>query len=225
MKPDVLISVPTRGSVRWETATALEAARDYIGDVAPILYQPGNLSVAATRNQIVRRFMSTDLTLLAMVDDDVAPPVNFVELLMPFMREYAMVAIPHVAIHPTDPGILYLTAYEAVDSGAGLGIQPKGLWSGINDCDFVATGCVLISRFALEQLGPAPFRIEHDPDAIMKSDDFLFCLDLRAVGLKVAAYWDGQPADHIHNANLSQLGAQQFEARKAQHGAAIGATT
>lgn len=206
-RPDVLIAVPTRGAIRWETATRLEGARDYLGEgTAPILYEPGNLSVAATRNKIVKRFLASDLTLLAMVDDDVAPPVNFVELLLPFMVEYAMVAIPHVSPHASDLSVLHLTAYEATEDG----IQPKGLWEGINDCDFVATGCVLISRFALEELGPAPFRIADDPDAPIRSDDFLFCLDLREKGMKVGAYWGGQPVDHVTTANLSPLGARQL---------------
>ncbi len=198
----VLISVPTRGAIRWETVTALEAARDYMGEgVPPIVYEAGNLSVAMTRNRIVDRFLATDCDLLAMVDDDVAPPINFVELLEPHMDEYAMVAIPHVAPHPADPSHLIFTAYEMADDG----IRPKGLWTGINTCDFVATGCVVIRRDALVQLGPAPFRIAHDPQAPIKSDDFLFCADLQEAGLKVGAYWDGHPADHINVVNLTWL--------------------
>lgn len=206
---DVLISVPTRGTIRWETVTALEAARDYMGEgTAPILYQPGNLSVAMTRNRIVKRFLETDYTMLAMVDDDIAPPINFVEMLRPHLGEYAMVSLPHPAPHPADPSVMCLTVY---DESPGEGYRPKGLWQGINDADAVATGCVLISRTALEELGPAPFRVSADPDATVTSDDFLFCQDLKAAGFKVGAVWEGRPIDHFHVASLAPIAESQLQ--------------
>lgn len=211
-RPDVLITVPTRGMVRWETVTALEAARDYLGEgTHPILYQPGNLSVAMTRNRIVKRFLETDLAVLAMVDDDIAPPVNFVEMLLPYIGEYGMVAIPHSATHAHDPRKLHLTAYEAVP---GEGFRPKGVWTGINQVDAVATGCVLIGRPVFDALGPAPFRVASDPGDMVASDDLLFCIDLHDAGFKVGAYWDGHPADHFTAVNLTPLTEEQLAGRR-----------
>ena len=50
-----MVAVPTRGAIRWETVTALEEARDCTPGLGPIVYQPGNLSVALTRNRIVEQ--------------------------------------------------------------------------------------------------------------------------------------------------------------------------
>jgi len=205
---DVLISVPTRGQIQWQTVTALEAARDYMGPgTPPILYQEGNLSVALTRNRIVKRFLETDCTVLAMVDDDIAPPVNFVELLLPFLLDFAMIAIPHAAPHPLAPETLYLTAYDEELSSGDL--KPAGLWQGINEVDAVATGCVLVGRHVFEAgaLGSAPFEIAADPRDRLQSDDLLFCRKLKLNGYRVGCYWDGRPVDHFRSVSLAPLAA------------------
>jgi hypothetical protein len=201
---DTLIAVPTRGQIQWQTVTALEAARDYMGPgTPPILYQEGSLSVALTRNRIVQKFMRTDHRFLAMVDDDIAPPINFVELLEPHMDEFAMVAIPHASPHPTEPSTMHLTAYDEELSSGDL--KPTGLWTGINEVDAVATGCVLISRAALEQIGAHPFEMPNDPHARLRSDDLIFCRKLKRAGLRVGCYWVGEPVDHFRVVSLAPL--------------------
>lgn len=204
----VLLTVPTRGSVTWQTATMLEAARDYTPGLRPILYQPGNLSVALTRNLIVRQFLATDCTTLVMVDDDVVVPANFIEILDPFVGDYGMVALPHPATHPTEPGRLFLTAYDEVEGGW---LKPRTrLVEGINEVAAVATGCVAVSRSAIEALGPAPFRIAHDPDENVTSDDFPFCAALRAAGFKIGAFWGAGMVDHVNTVCLMPLLERQM---------------
>jgi hypothetical protein len=187
--------------VQWQTVATMQAARDYDPSLPPVLYQEGNLSVALTRNRIVEQFLASDCDVLAMVDDDIAPPLNFVELLLPFVGEYAMVGMPHVSPHPTEPHNLILCVYAADPEG----LRPMGLFDGINECAALATGCVLISRRALVELGPAPFRIEHDPRAALQSDDMLFCADLRTAGFRIGCYWNGHPVDHFRATNLTPL--------------------
>jgi len=104
--------------------------------------------------------------------------------------------------------VLCLSAFEAMADG---GYVPTGLWEGINRVDAVATGCVLIKRSVFLHLGPAPFRIESDPTARVQSDDFLFCEDLKAAGLKVGAYWEGRPVDHFHSVALAPLAEAQLK--------------
>jgi hypothetical protein len=201
---DVLLAVPTRGQIQWQTATALEAARDYMGeDTPPIVYQEGALSVALTRNRLVKRFLETDCQVLAMVDDDVAPPINFVEMLLPFLDGRGMVALPHASPHPVEQDKIMLCVYE-LDPGSGF-LRGAGVWGGINDVEAVATGCVLIGRHVLEELGPAPFRMPSDPDAFLQSDDLIFCADLRAAGYKIGCLWEGIPVDHFRPVSIAPL--------------------
>lgn len=200
----VMIAVPTRGSVRWETAMRLQEVRDHDPALPPVLYQPGNLSVALTRNRIVQQFLQTDCKYLAMVDDDIAPPVNFVDLLLPCMDDFAMVSLPHAHPYPGDPSLLSFSVYDLVFPGGSL-LRTKDVFVGLNECDAVATGCVLISRESLIQLGPHPFRMEHDPTATIQSDDMLFCADLRTAGFKIGALWMGLPVEHYNTVNLTPL--------------------
>jgi hypothetical protein len=194
----VFLAVPTRGSIRWETVTRLQDVRDVTPGLRPILYQPGNLSVALTRNLIVRQFLASDCETLMMVDDDIVPPPHFVETLDRALPGYGMVAIPHVM--PVGAESI-LTAF----TGTLDGLRPCELGDGMNEVDAVATGCVAVSAAALEALGPDPFRIAHDPTATVTSDDFLFCADLRVHGFKVGAWWDGWPCDHVTTVSLAPI--------------------
>lgn len=197
---NVLVSVPTRGEIAWQTVTRLEAVRDEHPALPPILYQPGNLSVALTRNTIVDAFLASPYETLVMVDDDVVPPPHFLETLLD-AHGYALAAIPHVMPHPADPGKLILTAYEA----AGSAYAPCELENGWNTVAAVATGCVALTRAAIERLGPAPFRIAHDPAAPITSDDFLLCSDLADAGLTVGCFWDGWHCDHVTTVGLAPM--------------------
>jgi len=197
-----LLAVPTRGAVRWETITRLEEIRDGAPGMPPILYQPGNLSVAMTRNRIVSRFLATSCDVLVMVDDDVVPPPHLLDVVAdPDGACYAMVTIPHPMPHPLAPGRVVLTAYET----AGEGLAFLDLERGWNDVDAAATGCCAVRRDALERLGPNPFRIGNDPDAPVTSDDFLFCADLRAAGLRIGSWHDGWHSDHVTTVSLAPI--------------------
>lgn len=203
----ILLAVPTRGTVSWQTITRLSEARDVTPGLRPIVFQPGNLSVALTRNRIVQTFLATDCETLVMVDDDVVPPPHFLESLGRLIPEYAMAGIPHVMPNPTDTSRLILTAFMSADDG----LTAAELDDGANDVDAIATGCVAVSRQALVALGPNPFRISNDPD-VPVSDDFLFCADLKAAGFRVGAWWDGWPCDHISTVSLGPLFESQLSA-------------
>lgn len=212
MQPsDVLIAVPTRGTVQWSTATRLEAIRDRYPGMAPILYEPGNLSVALTRNRIVKKFMDGPWQALAMIDDDVIPAPHFLELAAHLDgSEFGMVCMPHPMPNPKNQGQLMLGIFAEVEGGF-IPIPPQ---RGLHECDAVATGAVVISRAALVTVGKHPFRITHDPDAEVQSDDLLFCRDLRKHGLKVGYYMDGWFSDHHSVVALAPLVENAMEAIK-----------
>lgn len=199
---EIMLAVPTRGRVHWQTLTRLQEVRDRTPGLGPIVYEAGNLSVARTRNLIVQRFLASGCGALAMVDDDVVPPPHMLEALGPLVPEYGMAAIPHPHPHPGDASTLVLSAYE---SDGACSYRPARLEDGANDVDAVATGCVLISREVLEVFGPSPFRVEHDPMVQVWSDDLLFCADLRALEYRICAWVDGWHCDHLSTVSLAPL--------------------
>lgn len=198
---NVFLSVPTRGTIHWQTVTRLEEIRDAADGMRPILYQEGGLSVALTRNKIVKAFLATDCDTLVMVDDDIVPPPHVLEALLPHLPDYAMVSVPHPM--PSPKGAELVLSAFAANAFGHLGVAT--LEHGLNEVDAVATGCVAITREALVTLGPNPFRIEHNPDAEITSDDFLFCADLRAIGYRIGCWWDGWYCDHLRTVQLAPL--------------------
>lgn len=197
----IFLAVPTRGSIRWETVTRLEQARDEASNLRPILYEPGNLSVALTRNKIVNKFMQTDCSTLVMVDDDIVPPPDFLDTLDPYIPEYGVVSIPHPMPHPVDKSKIILTGYLWDRDG----LQPAIFDNGIHPVDAVATGCVAISREALETLGANPFKVSNDPFAYVQSDDFIFCNDLIEAGFKVGCYYTDWYCDHVTTVSIAPI--------------------
>jgi hypothetical protein len=205
---DVMLAVPTRGTVTWQTVTRLNEVHDRHPGLQAAVYQPGNLSVALTRNKIVKRFLATSAQVLVMVDDDVVPPVNFIEVLRPLVSGggYALAAVPHVMPSPNGHS-LALTAWNLTS----MGLRLADLNEGINEVHAVATGCCAISREALELLGPNPFRMSNDPDR-PTSDDFLLCQDLRNKEQRIASvcgFSHGWYCDHVTAVNLAPLLAKR----------------
>lgn len=202
MKPSaILISVPTRGMIGWATVTRLEAIRDRYQGMSPILYQPGNLSVAQTRNRIVREFLDGPWQALLMVDDDVIPSPHFLDEARGRLGECDVICLPHPMPNPEAVGHLVFGVFDESEIGL-VHAQPE---FGLNECDAVATGCVLIHRRVLESLGPVAFHIDDDPDAEFTSDDFIFCRDAKQAGYRVGYWWDGWFADHHSTVSLAPL--------------------
>ena len=202
----MFLSVPTRGQISWQTVTRLEEIRDAHPGMRPILYQEGNLSVALTRNKIVRKFLATDCDVLVMVDDDTVPSPHMLESLVPIPSGYGMVGLPYPTV---TNGQFGFTAYDKIEGGMGF----AELESGWNDVDALGTGCVAIPREVFAILGKDPFRIETDPTAEITSDDFLFCADLREANYRIGCWWDGWYADHIRAVCLAPL----MEGRTREH--------
>ncbi len=194
------LAVPTRGTIGWATVTRLEEIKARFPDSPPILYQPGNLSVAQTRNRIVAKFMESDCDVLVMVDDDVVPSPHWLSEILPPMDEYGVIALPHPMPDPLDRSQLRLTVFDWTDDGWRFRSE---LEQGLHECDAVATGCVAVHRDVLHELGENPFHI--GGEAWGESDDYWFCRDARDAGVRIAYFYDGWYADHHTVVSLAPL--------------------
>lgn len=212
--PEILVAVPTRGQIQWATVTRLQQIRDAEKGLPPILYEADHLSVAATRNLIIRKFLDGPCKVLVMVDDDVVPDEKMLRL-TDYVPQYAMAGAPSIrfgmvgAPYPTlgSMGLIH-TVYEETTPGSFqdslLGLTTATVGSGVEECAAIGTGCVAIARETLETLEEPWFEITQDDDGRVISDDILFCHRLAKEGLAIGVDWD-QAADHHTTVSLAAI--------------------
>jgi len=140
--------------------------------------------ISSNRNQIVRRFLQTDCDFLLMLDNDVVPLSNPLELVfaskdivgMPAkvrqrnrsVNWVAYVKNPHVeqGYAPVD--------FSRVDTDVDL-----------LKVDAIGTGCILIKRRVLEAI-PAPFHCIYDEHGVcIMGTDFAFCQRADQAGFEI----------------------------------------
>lgn len=197
---NVMIAVPTRGRVHFQTVQRLEDIRSFNPGMFPIEYVQGGLSVAQTRNRIVKRFIETGRDYLLMVDDDVLPPMSVLHNLFTVCPvEMGPVAIPVAMWHP-ETG-----KHMGVYDDQVRGIRPRGLEVGLNMVDVATPGCMGFHKSLWDKLPINPWRFSNTIEEENLSEDVLFCRDVRAKGIDVMAWWDGSYANHIKEIGLAQL--------------------
>lgn len=182
---ELLIAVPTRGSVRNEVVSILESVRqDW--NISPIVYGSGHLSSHETREIIVRHFMSREnKQALIMCDDDTVPPEHFLRLTQWFAK-YDVVGAAVPTFQPKVAPIPQLAAYDYfpdIDSWRNL----ADVWgrTGLVACDAVGFGCVAIHRRVFEKVEAPWFPLYHsDGDTV--TDDLSFCKRVKEAGMAVA---------------------------------------
>jgi hypothetical protein len=193
----ILVAVPTRGQVGWATCTRLQEIRDANPGLPPILYRPGHLSVALTRNHIVRAFMEGDWEALIMVDDDVAPASTLLSLVDGF-GQYDVVAMPTFVWRPE----LAPTPVPAVWGMSNLQ-TPGGNGLGLRSAELVGTGCIAIHRRVFEGLPGEPFMVGHEEGHDV-SDDIMFCRAVATAGFRIGADFR-TGADHHTTISLQSV--------------------
>lgn len=187
----IMLAVPTRGEIHWTTITALQAIRDTRKHVPPIVFQPGHLSVANTRNKIVRRFLESDAKVLIMVDDDVVAPLRLLEL-ADHAHGWGMIAVPTPVFY-TQNGVFW----NCWDENR----QPlRKTSSGIRAVHGIGTAVSVIHRMVLEKMPNDPFFVSMDDEGEV-SDDVNFCNMLRDQHHRIGCCWD-MWADHVTRTQL-----------------------
>lgn len=166
----------------------------------PIMWQPGNLCVAQNRNRIFARFLETACDTLVMIDDDIIPPPSLLEDLLPLPEGFGMCGLAYPVTHPVAGALGFCVYNESPGGFTWADMNP-----GLNECDGIGTGCVAIPREIVEEFGPDAFRIDPRVDAVVRSEDLLFCKDLRAAGYKVGYVYTQWWADHCRSVNLSPI--------------------
>lgn len=191
----IWVSILNQGEIRPELSELVSRMRQHPLHQVHVEY-PSLKPIAHNRNSIVKRVLASDADFLLMIDDDITPSRNPLDLVT---LDKDILGLPcyswNPSVNPESP--LYLVIMEYVGekqahrpalmrNDAGLTrLTAKG-----KPIDAVGTGAILIARRVLEQV-TAPFERFWDEDGIQQMGlDFAFCLKARQLGFEVWTHMD-----------------------------------
>lgn len=188
-KKKILIGVPTRGRIHALVVDRLISALNDKRYSVDLYIEINSRSVEEARNRIVKQALLKEADYLYMLDDDVVPtknPLDLIEL------EESIIACPYP--------LSYLNNQ----------LEREDRWStkpwfqgDIHVVEKSGAGCLLISREVLEKI-KAPFTAPRDRDGLWAlSEDYSFCDRARNHGFQVRAHF-GYPCWHIAETYLQE---------------------
>lgn len=184
------VSILNQGKIRPELSELVSHMRSHPLHQVHVEY-PSAKPIAHNRNSIVRRFLASDADYLLMIDDDVTPsrnPLDLVTLDKDILGLPCFVWNPKV--NPTYP--IYINVMEYVDEQQqfrpALMRNDAGLTRHTargGEIDAIGSGCMLIARRVLEDVR-APFeRFWDEGGCQVMGLDWAFCFKARQLGLEV----------------------------------------
>jgi hypothetical protein len=158
------------------------------------------------RNHIVQDFLASGFEWLLMVDNDMNPPPNLIDMVDRadgrmdiLVPKFYAVKDRAVALPGSEgPGLALILGWQCFASGLGKNEWCEIAWAG--------TGVMFIHRRVFDGLGRQPwFRFAYDDyGMMMNSEDVNFCQKARKAGFTI---WGNQrfEADHYKTVPLSRL--------------------
>ena len=183
---EVFLGLPNTGHIRVELMSWIIRSR--IKHICPVQLKPHD----ACRNMIVNYFLQTDLEWLMMIDSDVVPVTDILQM----VANDVPVCSAHVSICK---GREIIPIGMTKDSAGGYFHEFKH--SDPSEApykvDAVGTGCILIHRDVFEAIDKPFFRFVYDENGmIINGEDFDFCERVYKFGGEV--YFDPrQKANHF----------------------------
>jgi len=182
----VYVAILNHGWIRSEILFKLASRAWILDDVELVLKDPTknwHHPISSNRNRIVKEFLKTDCDYLLMIDDDIVPLTNPLELVY---ADKDVIGMPAKVRR----GGRYLDWVAYVKNPEKEEYAPVD-FSLIDDTvdllkvDVVGTGCILIKRKVLESI-KAPFHTEFDEDGILTyGTDFAFCVKVKEAGFEI----------------------------------------
>jgi len=197
-KKRIFVAVLNQGNIRPELVLLLHELSNQDKYDLLISY-PSDKPIAYNRNKIVQRFLSRkDMDYLMMIDSDIVPPENILNLV-----DYQKDIITPVLFAYQGDKVLPLAVRLRKEDGFYTPIDPQET-TGLQEVDGNGTGCMIIKRNVLEKIR-SPFLNRYDADGMKKLGlDFAFCRDAKAKGFSVWCHFD-YICDHYTVVNLKDI--------------------
>ncbi len=156
--------------------------------------------VQRARNIEAQRALEFGVEWLCMLDNDIVPPLNMLDVLDSAGPEHDVICLPYWGCLDGIPAILTIAGPD------NLRIQPGPRFVEISRG---GTGAIFIRREVFVKM-PMPhfeMRLSGDGLRIEIGEDYDFCNKVRALGCRVWTH-GGFPVQHMHQLDLSFLGSQ-----------------
>ena len=159
-----------------------------------MLSYPTGKPITNNRNTIVQKFLATDSDYLMMIDSDIVPPANILNLadfnkdiITPLMFIKQKGTLIPLFLRRNKDGIHDVDDY----------LEKTGL----QEVDATGTGCIIIKREVVEKMKHL-FRNEYDADGVKTlGNDFSFCQRAKELGFRVWVHLD-YVSDHHYTDSL-----------------------
>lgn len=190
-KPKIFIGIPNIGNIRTELVNWLLSLTKT--DYRYSLFMPQNKPHDYNRNVIANRFLETNCDYLLMIDSDVVPTNNVLDMykldndiVSAFVRTYK-------------DGYPIPVALKKVEGGYKV---DKEITKGDNIVDVVGTGCIMIKRKVFADLTQPYFKFVYDDKGFLTNgEDFDFCDRVRELGYDIHFNTD-YTAQHFTTVNI-----------------------
>ena len=185
---NIYLAILNQGEIRTDLAQVINVLIQQDSYRIHLTY-PVAKPITNNRNTIVQKFLATDCDYLMMIDSDIVPPMNILNLIdfqkdivtpLMFVKQKGML-IP-LFLKRNKDGI-----YDADDYLTKTGLQ---------EVDAVGTGCIVIRREVIEKI-KHPFENVYDEDGIKTlGNDYYFCQRAKKLGFKVWVHLDYVEGHH-----------------------------
>lgn len=175
----IFVAIPHTGNLRAELVTALMRLQSKKHEHT--IYLSHKSPHDCNRNHIVSVFLKSDADYLLMIDSDIEPPINIIDM--------------------ADNDKDICSGSIATNKGAEIiplaltktkeGYRCEGVKHGLNKIDATGTGCMMIKRSVFDKLKKPYFSFVYDKEGILvNGEDFNFCDCAVKAGLDI--YFDSR---------------------------------
>lgn len=189
----IYLSILNQGDIRTDLVQVINLIIQNDSYRVMLSYPTGK-PITNNRNTIVQKFLATDSDLLMMIDSDIVPPVNILNL-----ADFNKDIIAPLMFIKQKGTLIPLFLKRNKDGIHDVDDYLKK--TGLQEVDATGTGCIIIKRKVVEGMQHL-FRNEYDSDGVKTlGNDFSFCQRAKKLGFKVWVHLD-YVADHHYTDSL-----------------------
>ena len=170
-----MIAVPHTGNIRTELAEFLLKLQ---GKENAVIFFSNARPITNNRNIIVEKFLESDCDYLLMIDSDVVPQQNILDM----RKNNLDVCSPYICTNKGRNIIPLIMKYEDNGEYSVIPHEENKLY----EVDATGTGCIMIHRNVFDKMEKPYFEdLNDDKGFLLQGEDFYFCKKAKEKNIKI----------------------------------------